>query len=228
MLSKFEIAFFFLAYLIILISPIVTYDIVWSNDRPLDMPSGGRGGDEDEEDAPEVIDFWGGQYEGDAFFWCLDKSCSMGWNGEIQQLKQEFSQTLNSLSSQAEFGVVAFSEGHISWNPAPQKANPANKGSATAWVQSLQAAGWTCLGPAAVETINIANQSNKQMKQILVLSDGEPYCNGSNTSNQVLNDVSAANWQQIPVNTIYIASDSGGIMFMQQLANQNNGTFSNP
>lgn len=196
--------------------------------QPLDLPSGGRGDDDEEEDAPETIDFWGGSYEGDAFFWCLDKSCSMGWNGEIFELKQEFTQTVNSLSSRAEFGVVAFSEGHVVWNPMPQPANAANKGAASAWVNNLQAAGWTCLGPAAVETINIANACSKQFKQVLVLSDGEPYCGGSNTASQVLTDVAAANWQQIPVNTIYIASDTGGIQFMQQLAAQNNGTFSQP
>jgi len=196
--------------------------------RPLDLPSGGSGSQDDDEDAPEIINFWGGEYEGDAFFWCLDKSCSMSWNGEINDLKQEFTQTLNSLSSQAEFGVVAFSEGHISWNPAPQRANPANKGAATAWVNALNAAGWTCLGPAGVHTIGIANQSQKQMKQILILSDGEPYCNGSNTATQSLADITAANWQRIPINTIYISSDNGGITFMQQLASNNNGMFMNP
>ncbi len=66
------------------------------------------------------------------------------------------------------------------------------------------------------------------MKQVLILSDGEPYCNGTNTASQCLTDVAAANWQQIPVNTIYIASDTGGISFMQQLAAQNNGTFYQP
>ena len=34
-------------------------------------------GDEDSEDVPESIFFFGAEYEGDAFFWCLDKSCSM-------------------------------------------------------------------------------------------------------------------------------------------------------
>jgi len=45
--------------------------IVWSQSnedarRPLDLPSGGSGDDEDDEDAPETINFWGGAYEGDA------------------------------------------------------------------------------------------------------------------------------------------------------------------
>jgi hypothetical protein len=95
-------------------------------------------------------------------------------------------------------------------------------------VLALNAAGWTCLGPAGVETLNIANQSSKQMKQVLVLSDGEPYCNGTNTATQSLANISMANWQQIPINTIYIATDNCGITFMQQLASQNNGTFFNP
>ena len=195
--------------------------------RPLDLPSGGSG-DDDDEDAPETINFWGGEYEGDAFFWCLDRSCSMGWNGEIEQLKQEFTQSIHSLSSQAEFGVVAFSSGHTVWNPTPQRANIANKASAAAWVLALNAAGWTCLGPAGVDTLNIANQSSKQMKQVLILSDGEPYCDGANTANQCLLDIGGANWQNIPINTIYIATDNGGIAFMQQLAAMNNGTFFQP
>lgn len=196
--------------------------------RPLDLPSGGTGDDEDEEDAPETITFYGGEYEGDGFFWTLDKSCSMGWNGEIEELKQEFTQSVNSLSSQAEFSAVAFSSGHVVWNPQPTRANPAAKAAAITWVQALNADGWTCLGPAAVETVQIANQCGKHNKRVLILSDGEPYCNGSNTASQCLADVSGANWQQLPVDTIYIATDNGGIQFMQQLATMNGGTFYQP
>ena len=44
--------------------------------QPLDLPSGGGRAD-DEEDTAEAIHFYGAEYEGDAFFWCLDKSGSM-------------------------------------------------------------------------------------------------------------------------------------------------------
>ena len=57
-------------------------------------------------------------------FWCLDKSCSMSWNGETEDLKQEFTQTLNSLSSQAEFGVVAFSKAISSGTRCPSAPTP--------------------------------------------------------------------------------------------------------
>ncbi|MCI0651809.1 MAG: hypothetical protein L0Z55_07990 [Planctomycetes bacterium] len=39
--------------------------------KALDLPSGGPGTDEDDEDAPETINFFGAEFEGDAFFWCF-------------------------------------------------------------------------------------------------------------------------------------------------------------
>ncbi|MFQ5654296.1 MAG: VWA domain-containing protein [Planctomycetota bacterium] len=193
--------------------------------RPLDLPSGGRGEEEDEEDAPETITFYGSEYEGDGFFWCLDKSCSMGWNGEINTLKQEVTQAVNSLSTRAEFSLVSFSGNTVVWSPFPQKANPATKAAAIAWVQNISAGGWTCLAPAGVQTVNISNQSSKRRKQVLILSDGVPTCNGQNTQAECLANITAANWQGTPVNTLYISADDAGINFMQQLAQMNNGTF---
>ena len=83
----------------------------------------------------------------------------------------------------------------------------------------------TCLAPAGVYTISISNQSSKQHKQILVLSDGEPNCPGPA---ETLTAMTGANWQHTPINTVYIASDAGGIAFMQQLAAMNGGTASTP
>ncbi len=196
--------------------------------RPLDLPSGGRGDDADEVDVPETINFYGGEYEGDGFFWCLDKSGSMAWGDQIGQLKAETTEALQSLSSESEFSLVAFSTGHITFSMFPRAANAAAKAEATAWVTSLEAEGWTCLGPAGVEIVNISNLSDKANKQVLVLSDGEPYCDGVDTSAECLTNIRAANWQNTPVNTIYISSDAAGITFMQQLAALNNGTFYQP
>ena len=193
--------------------------------RPLDLPSGGRGDGEDEEDAPETISFYGGEYEGDGFFWCLDKSCSMGWAGELDQLKSEMSQSIAGLTENSEFSIVAFSSGHIVWSPFPKDANTANRAAGTAWVNALNADGATCLAPAGVEIVNISNMSNEPNKQILILSDGEPNCPGPS---ETIAAITGANWQHTPVNTIYIASDNSGITFMQQLAAMNGGTFYQP
>ncbi len=193
--------------------------------RPLDLPSGGLGGDDDDEDAPELITYYGSNFEGDAFFWCLDKSCSMGWNGEIGTLIQETTQAIQQLSNRSEFGIVAYSGNTISFSNQPRTATPGAKASGIAWVSALTASGSTCLEHAGVVAVNISNQSSKTHKKVLVLGDGVPSCNGSDTSAACLASITAANWQSTPIDTLYISADSGGITFMQQLAALNNGTF---
>ena len=192
---------------------------------PLDLPSGGSSDSDEDEDAPESISFYGGQFEGDGFFWLLDRSCSMGWEGRMQQLKEEMNQALTSLSGNSEFGVVAFGSGTTIFSQIPLEGDSGNTNSANSWVQALQPDGATCMADAGVQCINISNMSDKENKQIIALSDGEPNCPGAS---ETISAMSAANWQQTPINTIYISSDAGGISFMQALAAANNGTFSQP
>lgn len=193
--------------------------------RPLDLPSGGGGSADDEEDAPETILFYGNGYEGDAFFWCLDKSGSMDWGGAMEDLKQEVTASVNSLSPEAEFSLVSFSSNTVTWSPQPKRATSANKAAAIAWVNTLVPDGWTCLSPAAITTLQICNQSSKPSRQMIILSDGVPTCDSVDTSNTALSEITSANWQQVPIHTIYINDDSEGISFMQLLAAQNFGTF---
>ena len=90
--------------------------------RPLDLPSGGIGSEEDEEDSPDVIHFYGSDYEGNGFFWCLDYSGSMEWDGQIAVLKQEMSTVISSLSRHADFNICAFGSSFVLWSGYPQQA----------------------------------------------------------------------------------------------------------
>ncbi|MFN0057846.1 MAG: VWA domain-containing protein [Planctomycetota bacterium] len=193
--------------------------------RPLDLPTDGRGDAADDEDVSESILFYGAEFEGDAFFWCLDKSGSMLEDGKFETLKAECQQAIQSLSRSAEFSLVAFSTNMIVWSPTPRRATAEAKNSAIAWLTSLQAVGWTCLAPAGVTTVEIANLSSKRKRQVLVLSDGVPLCLGVDTTAECLADITAANYQQLPIHTLYIASDLQGISFMQSLAALNDGSF---
>ncbi len=193
--------------------------------RPLDLPSGGIGDDDEEEDEAESITFYGSEYEGDGFFWCLDKSGSMSWGGRMNVLMEEMCHAIPSLSSRSDFSIVAFSTNTVTWSQFAQPANSANKTSAMGWVQTLPAAGWTCLLDAGVKTVEIANNCSKRNKQIIVLSDGVPVCYGNDTSQQCLTEITGANWQRIPINTFYISTDSQGAAFMQALAQSNGGIF---
>ena len=197
--------------------------------RPLDLPAPGVGGPEDNEDIPESILFYGGAYEGDGFFWCLDRSCSMGWGPGLAVLKQEMTQAISQLSGQTDFGIVAFGSNVLQWAPSPRRGTSAYKESANAWVQGLTADGGTCIAAGGVATVELANQSTKRLKRIIVLTDGEPYCSGlTDEASVALTNITAANFQRIPIDTVYISADAGGIAFCQQLSAMNNGTASNP
>ena len=99
--------------------------------QPLDLPSGGGLVDEsEEEDAPELITFYGHVFEGDGFFWSLDKSGSMGGN-RLMVLKDEVTRAIQSLSPAAEFGFVAFSSNVVAWRNQPVQATSAEKAVAT-------------------------------------------------------------------------------------------------
>lgn len=185
---------------------------------PLDLPSGAVGDGEDEEDEPESIVFYGAEYEGDGFFWCLDKSCSMDGT-QILVLKQEVTQAVQSLSRNADMGLVAFSTNVVTWQTAPVKATISNKLGAINWVQTLAAGGGTIIGPAGIATLNIANQSSRRQRTVIVLGDGRP-----SDESEALANITSANYQSIPINTILI-QDVNGIEFMQSLSSMNHGTY---
>ena len=143
----------------------------------------------------------------------------------MEDLKQEVTASMNSLSPEAEFSLVAFSTNTLVWSPQPKRATAAQKAAAIAWVNTLVPDGWTCLSPAAIATLQICNQSSKPARQLIILSDGVPTCDSVDTTNTALAEITSANWQQVPIHTIYINDDSEGISFMQLLAAQNFGTF---
>ena len=79
------------------------------------------------------------------------------------------------------------------------------------------------LKTACIETIRLCNLSEKEYKQIIVLSDGEPTNPGPA---ETLSSVTGANWQRTPIHTVYLGSQTAARQFMQQLAAMNGGEYS--
>ena len=191
--------------------------------RPLDLPSGGVGAEGDDEDAPETIRFFGVSYEGDAFFWCFDRSNSM--SPHINTVKQELNSAISQLSREAEFSVVRFSTGVSKWSSLPKRATALNKNLASTWVNSTSIGGGTCITPAVIQTLEIASFSRKPLRRLILLGDGVPACEGGETT---LEDVTNANYESIPIDTIYVGQSEEGHELFQDIANLNDGTFSTP
>ncbi|MCI0652754.1 MAG: VWA domain-containing protein [Planctomycetes bacterium] len=193
-----------------------------SGKSPLDLPAGGRGSTAEDEDAPEIIEFYASQYEGDAFFFLIDKSGSM-LGEQFDILKEEMTSSISSLSHRAEFGIVAFSTLAVAFSDKPSRATINNKSQAIAWVQALEASGLTRMLDGALILLPVAEQSRKKHRVIIVLSDGLP--NGPGPE-ETLSGILAANDESIPMNTILIGAGPEAVAFMTDLAAATGGKFS--
>jgi hypothetical protein len=67
----------------------------------LDLPFDSIGESEEEEDAPEIVTFYGQQLEGDGIFYVIDRSSSMGDRGELAIAKTELARNSRSAWSSA-------------------------------------------------------------------------------------------------------------------------------
>lgn len=203
-----------------------------SNRRPLDLPSGGSfnsvayGGEEEEYDS-NVIEFYGGYYEGDAFFWCLDRSSSMGPpnpEDKLSMLKEEVTSAIQQLSQDNEFGIVSFATSITWFKDRPVRATGSQKQSAIEWVNSMQAYGTTCISLGVVKTLEISRRSLMKNRRVLIVGDGDISCPGYSTKTAV-EQINAENWQRLPIDTIDIGSNNSGIDILKQIASENGGTY---
>jgi len=195
----------------------------------LDLPFDAIGESEDEEEAPEIIVFYGEQYEGDGFFFCCDRSSSMAGE-QWSKLQKEVVKDINQFSEKVQFSVVFFDANMIKFPTSgrPADANSALKSAAIAMVMSTQTGQGTCSKPALLQSLNFANQSTAKRKQIIFLSDGRQTCNGQDETTYekaLLGEVSARNTQRVHINSILIGTDWIDENFMRQLAAANNGKY---
>jgi len=198
--------------------------------KPLDLPSGGNGKDTEEEDAPEAIRFYGNEFEGDTFVFIVPAYGFCGETDIFDMIRQEVSATLNQLSAAVDFAIVAYNSTTYIWRPDCCHASPAHKASALAWMDTLAPIENHCLLDAALAGLGLAQQSPGSHKQIILCGAREPYCDGSGGSNYAdicIETISAVNFENLPINTIYFTSSfySGEETFYINLASMNNGTF---
>lgn len=195
--------------------------------RPLDLPSGGNGSDSDDDDdpLPDLIQFFGHDYEGDAFVWVLDISGSMSVGGRIAQLRDEFAAAVVNLSTSSDFGAVAFNQNILPLDPLCSASVAERKRNAIIWVTGLQPSGASCVAPAVIHGLELVRKSRKPNRRVIVVGDGLPECGGVSNSELHLEHIESANWDRIPIDTVFVGIQlEAGIDFFQQLANSNDGT----
>ena len=193
--------------------------------RPLDLPSGGGSDRDDDSDdpLPDNVLFFGQSFDGDAFFWVLDVSGSMASGGRIDTLKDEFIGAVNSLSSHSDFGAIAFSSNMIPFDMRCDEASPTRTVAAASWILQIEPHGGTCLAPAVIEGLRTLRKSGHDDRRLILVGDGAPYCGGFAEAEIAHWNILAANWDRIPIDTVFTGGDEAGLDFFQGLSNANQG-----
>ena len=195
----------------------------------LDLPYDAFGLSEEEEEAPEVVFFYGQQYEGDGFFFCLDRSSSVA-NGELDIEKREAIRTISQFSKHVQFAIVFYDQGMMKWpgSGRPAEANGSMKSGAISFLSTIQSGSGTCVKEGVLEAINFANRSSAKRNVIIYLGDGGTSCPGAGSGykNQTISQVAAANFKKHQINVICVGVDGGmDESFCKALANSNGGTY---
>lgn len=195
----------------------------------LDLPFGAMSAGSCEVDVPESIVFFRQQYEGDAFFFCCDKSGSMREAGKWRRLQEELANAVSQFSSRVEFGIVFFDSGLVKF-PAcgkPVKAEPAIKSEAIERVLSAQPGSGTCPKAALLASLATARQFTASRKSIIFVSDGDTWCPGldqAQYSQEVLSEVTESNVERVPIHTVNLRG-CGAERWMRDLASKNGGYY---
>lgn len=197
----------------------------------LDLPFDALGEGDEEEDAPEIITFYGQQLEADGFFFVIDHSGSMMDSGELTIAKREVVRNISEFSDRVQFGIVFFA-GEATKFPSsgqPAEANPGIKQSAINFVNSIQRAQGSCVQKGMASILQMANQGTSKRKVIVYVGDGGGTCGRGDEGaylHQTLSTVKSLNYQHIQINTIGVLNQPPvNENFLKQLASSNGGTF---
>ena len=205
--------------------------------RFLDLPDG-FGWSEDEEDEPEIIEFYDDQYEGDGFFFCLDRSSSMGQpasNGmrKFDVLKKETVEAISGLTNRSVVSVVFYDyrPTPLVYGDPPMRMDGAGKARIISQVMSTQISHGSCLLRGALKCLELAGKTQNEHRTMILIADGRTTCpNGERDPNRIFQQIMSRNTLRIPINTIYTGPQSGsdwteGKPLLERLARATNGKF---
>jgi hypothetical protein len=196
----------------------------------LDLPFDAVSTEEEEEEAPEVIVFWNGRYEGDFFCFVCDKSGSMEGKPWVQ-VQEEVVRTVKGFSEKVEFAIVLFDASLVVFprSDRPARATAEAKAAAEAMVTSTTTGHGSCYQEALLRALLYSDASMARRRQIICLGDGETTCLGRDRAvygRETLSAVSGKN-HTAHINTIGYSGTTGLIdeAWLKALAAQNGGSY---
>ncbi len=198
----------------------------------LDLPFDAIGDNDDDEELPEVVNFYGLNLEGDGFFYVIDRSGSMQDSGELGVAKREVTKNIQEFSDRVQFGIVFFAKdvNQFPQGGQPAEANPGMKSSAISWLQAQTGSSGSCCMAGFTAVLKLASQSTAKRKVVVYLGDGGGTCSGEDESAYLAKTQSAINAQnflRIQINTIGVLQiPEINEKFLKTVAASNGGTYS--
>jgi hypothetical protein len=203
----------------------------------LDLPEG-FGSTEEEEDLPEIIEFYSQEYEGDAFFFVLDASKSMRRNAasgqvKFQILKREVVSALSGLTKRSVLSCVFYNsrQNQTFVGDPPLKMDDAGKSQVIAKLFSTSLELQSCMALGADKAFEVAQKTKNEHRTMIIVADGRTQCRSDeNNPDRVFARIMARNQYRIPINTIYVGPQSGkdwslGKPLLERLSRATNGKF---
>ncbi|MBI4603592.1 MAG: hypothetical protein HY721_16695 [Planctomycetes bacterium] len=227
------------ALLLALCQPLGAQDARKEN---LDLPYNAVADPEEEEDAPELVVFYGQALEADAFVFVVAKHTRMGLFGSLDIAKGEVTRAIGDLSSKGEFGVVFIDDAPEAHPPSGGVARATERAKADGadFVRRQEpGVDWACLIDAFLKAFEMLRHSTAGRKLVVYAGDGNGFCRegGHYITNEeylerALSRITAANTQSVRIDCIKTDGsdpDSGaddlGRQFLQRLAAANRGTY---
>ncbi len=199
----------------------------------LDLPfdAGLLNDDGEDEDAPEIINFYSQQYEGDGIFYAIDRSGSMQNQGELLIAKNEVRKNIREFSNRVQFGIVFFDSGITKFPSSgrPTDASSSMKASATNWLMAIPGGRGSCCKEGLMEALKYANTSSSSRKVVVYVGDGGGTCQGQNETTYLTSTLAAVksmNFQRAQVNSVGVLSiNTLRENFLRNLASGNGGSY---
>lgn len=171
------------------------------------------------------IQFFGATIPGEDFVWCLDRSGSMGWFGDFEEMQIEVSATLSTLTPSHEFSLVYCREYSTSWSPTLRVATPMEIDAATLWLGSFLPMGPLYLVEGLAQSISIAEASPNG--SVILVGDGDIGVSVVTPPESILADIISVNPNMVPIHTVYMGPWETPSLaeYFQSIASQSGGTF---
>ncbi len=157
------------------------------------------------------------QSEGKAYFFCVDRSGSMGETGadgetKFVTVKREIVRAIQAMSEECVVSVVFFDHWRspLTYGDPPIRMDPAGKATLTSLITRTYLSSGSCMMYGMERVFELASRTARREPTIILIGDGRTHCEGDELPvSDAFFALMRENVRRIPINTVYVGSTRG-------------------